>query len=321
MTWRKLGLIFDPVETRSLPNCLEFAQSPQALVFDTFVRIYFCTREREHQTGKFLSHVSFVDMSLDLRTVIGTAQRPVLKLGALGCFDEHGIFPINVLRVDDGVRGYTTGWSRRVSVSVETSIGLVVSHDNGETFQRMGPGPVLTRSLHEPCLVGDGFVQRYNGTFYMWYIFGLPWKEFPDAEQPERIYKIGQVTSADGIHWTQQTGRQIISNAIGDDECQALPTVIQQDGRYHMWFCYRHATDFRTNPDRGYRLGYAHADDLVTWTRDDRNAGIAVSPDADDWDSQMMCYPHAFHCHGRTYLLYNGNEFGRRGFGAVVWED
>ncbi|MEZ6129430.1 MAG: hypothetical protein R3C59_12170 [Planctomycetaceae bacterium] len=321
MTWRKLGRIYDPVRTPSLPNCTEFAQSPQALVFDSFVRIYFCTRERDSRSGKFLSHVSFVDMSPDLRSIIRTAERSVLKPGDTGCFDEHGIFPINVLRVNDRIRGYTTGWSRRVSVSVETSIGLVVSHDDGETFERIGPGPVLTRSLFEPCLVGDGFVQHWNGTFHMWYIFGLPWKQFPDSHQPERIYKIGHVTSSDGIHWSQQSGRQIVSDVLGDDECQALPTVIHRNGRYQMWFCYRYASDFRTNPERGYRLGYAHSDDLITWTRDDREAGIDVSPDADDWDSRMMCYPHAFHCHGLTYLLYNGNEFGRYGFGAAVMDD
>src|SRR5690606_42009093 len=56
----------------------------------------------------------------------------------LGCFDEHGIFPMNVLRHRDIVYGYTCGWSRRVSVSVDTAIGLAVSHDEGLTFQRIG---------------------------------------------------------------------------------------------------------------------------------------------------------------------------------------
>ena len=32
----------------------------------------------------------------------------------------------------------------------------------------------------------------------------------------------------------------------------------------------------------------------------------------------MQCYPHVFECHGKVYLLYNGNEFGRTGFGLAV---
>ena len=30
----------------------------------------------------------------------------------------------------------------------------------------------------------------------------------------------------------------------------------------------------------------------------------------------MLCYPHVFECDGKVYLLYNGNEFGRYGFGV-----
>jgi hypothetical protein len=45
-----------------------------------------------------------------------------------------------------------------------------------------------------------------------------------------------------------------------------------------------------------------------------------VQPTAGDWDSDMLCYPNAFACDGRVYLLYNGNAFGRHGFGAAILE-
>jgi len=34
----------------------------------------------------------------------------------------------------------------------------------------------------------------------------------------------------------------------------------------------------------------------------------------------MMCYPHVFTCDGAAYMLYNGNRFGREGFGLAVLE-
>ena len=142
MKWRKLGKIFDPTE-HGLPNaCVQFAQSPQALVFEDFVRIYFSTRALD-SNGKFLSHIAFVDMGKNLRDIIRVSDQTVITLGNLGCFDEHGIFPMNVVRVGDAVYGYTCGWSRRVSVSVDTAIGLAISRDDGLTFQRVGDGPVL----------------------------------------------------------------------------------------------------------------------------------------------------------------------------------
>lgn len=317
MRWRKLGKIFDPTE-HALPNrCVEFAQSPQTLVLADRVRIYFSTRERD-ETGKFLSHAAYVDFSRDMTSLLGVSNQTVLPLGGLGSFDEHGIFPINVLRDGNQVLAYTTGWNRKVSVSADASIGLAISNDDGKTFTRYGTGPLLTASLNEPFLVADAFVQRYGHTYHMWYIYGTKWQKFSETAPPDRVYKIAHATSPNGLDW-QRDGRPIISDRLNADECQALPTVICLNGTYHMYFCYRQAYGFRTDSSRGYRIGYAHSTDLENWTRDDGKAGIDISEEG--WDAEMQCYPHVFECDGKAYLLYNGNEFGRRGFGLAVLED
>lgn len=314
MKWIKKGKIFDPTEY-TLPNgCVQFAQSPQALVFDDFVRIYFSTRAVD-TNDKYLSHIAFVDMRKNLRDVIRVSDQTVIPLGGLGCFDEHGIFPMNVVRYGDLVYGYTCGWNRRVSVSVDTAVGLAISRDNGITFERIGPGPVLAASRQEPCLVGDGFVIVIDGVFHMWYIFGTGWKKFAPDAAPDRTYKIGHATSPDGVNWTKEEARQIIADLLGPDESQALPTVIKIGSFYHMFFCYRESFDFRKAQGRGYSIGHAWSDDLVNWTRDDENPKLVGTPGA--WDNDMQCYPHVFELDGRVYLLYNGNEFGRYGFGLA----
>lgn len=318
MKWKKLGKIFDPT-SYLLPNdCKQFAQSPQVLVFDDFIRIYFSSRAVESNNGKYLSHICFVDMKKNLRDVIRVSDKTVIPLGALGCFDEHGIFPMSVMRHGKLVYGYTCGWNRRISVSVDTAIGLAISYDNGLTFQRIGDGPVLAASLYEPCLVGDGFVKIISDRFHMWYIYGTGWKKFSEDAPPDRTYKIGHATSSDGINWDRDGMEQIISDRLGKDESQALPTVIEIDGYHHMFFCYRQSSDFRTNPNRSYRIGHAYSSDLVTWTRDDDNPSISVTLGA--WDSEMLCYPHVFESNNNVFLLYNGNEFGRYGFGLAVLE-
>ncbi len=318
LTLRKIGRIFDPTQ-HHLPNgCVYFAQSPQALVFDDFVRIYFSTRSVDVRNGKYLSHVCFVDMAKDLTTVIRVADKTVIPLGGLGCFDEHGIFPMNVVRHGDRVLGYTCGWNRRISVSVDTAIGLAISHDQGTTFERIGPGPVLSASLHEPFLVGDGFVRIFGQAFHMWYIFGTAWRRGTPGVPAERTYKIGHATSSDGVTWIKEEARQIVSDRLGPDESQALPAVVRFGDLYHMFFCYRQSVDFRTNSGRGYRIGHAWSDDLCNWVRDDANPAIEGSPG--QWDSDMLCYPHVFECDDRTFLLYNGNEFGKYGFGLAELE-
>ena len=239
MKWKKSGKIFDPTQFNLPKDCAQFAQSPQALVFDDFVRIYFSTRSVDKSNGKYLSHIAYVDMEKNLRDIIGVSGHTVIELGKLGCFDEHGIFPMNMVRHGADIYGYTCGWNRRVSVSVDTAIGLALSHDKGRTFKKIGDGPVLAASLREPCLVGDPFVKIYGNTFHMWYIFGTVWKRFSADAVPDRTYKIGHAVSGDGINWVKEEARQIIDDCLGVDESQALPTVIEIAGRYHMFFCFR----------------------------------------------------------------------------------
>lgn len=313
LKWKKLGKIFDPTHHKLANNCFEFAQSPQTLVFDNFIRIYFSTREKDN-IGKFKSHIAFVDFDKNFSNIINISNHTVIELGELGCFDEHGIFPINLLRDNGRILAFTSGWNRKVSVSVDASIGLAISHDNGLTFKKVGNGPILTSSCHEPFLVGDGFVIKHENTFHMWYIYGSKWITDIDEIEPQRIYKIAHATSQDAINW-ERDSKQIIVDKLNEEECQALPSVIYFNKKFHMVFCYREAKGFREFKNRGYRLGYAYSEDLNTWTRDDSSLGIDFTDG--EWDSDMMCYPHIFVCEDKIYLLYNGNEFGRYGFGLA----
>ncbi len=317
MKWKKIGKIFDPTKHKLTNNCFEFAQSPQTLVFDNFIRIYFSTRERD-RNGKFLSHISFVDFDKNLETILKISDKIVIELGELGCFDEHGIFPINVIKDNDKILAFTSGWNRKVSVSVDASIGLAISNDDGLTFNKVSNGPVLTSSLYEPFLVGDGFVIKQGDTYHIWYVYGSKWITDETESEPQRIYKIVHAESRDAINWTRD-GKQIISDKLHENECQALPSVVYFDNKYHLVFCYREAIGFRKIMGRGYRIGYAYSEDLINWTRNDTILGLNPGND-ENWDSDMMCYPHIFKCDDKVYLLYNGNEFGRFGFGLAVLE-
>ena len=151
----------------------------------------------------------------------------------------------------------------------------------------------------------------------MWYIFGTHWVDFSETNQPERVYKIAHATSVDGFNWIKE-GRKIIPDKINEYECQALPSVMEHNGIYHMFFCFRHAQGFRADREKSYRIGYAYSTDLVNWIRDDDMGGLQTTRGS--WDSDMMCYPFVFKCNGKIYLLYNGNEFGRYGFGIAELE-
>jgi len=316
--WQKLGRIFDPSKHKLPGGAREFAQSPQVLVLPDRVRVFFSTRVRDTDET-FVARVAYADFDTDWN-VLGLSDDFVISPGDLGCYDEHGIFPLHVFRDRDRLFGFIGGFSRRTSVPIDGAIGLAASWNDGITFERIGKGPVLAASPNEPFLILDPYVQKFDNKYHMWYIFGTTWIEPKDDNgQPERVYKIGHAISDDCMTWQKLAdGHQIVSDILGSSECQALPTVIRIKDSFHMVFCFREAFDFRRTPGRGYRLGHAWSMDLKTWTRSDESLGLNLSTSG--WDSEMMCYPNFFELQGHIFLAYNGNEFGRGGFGIAKLE-
>lgn len=314
--WNKLGRVFNPVEVKNIPWLDEFAQAPSTLIFDDFVRVYFSCRQKPDIHGQYISRPAYVDLNRnDLFKIIKISPEPVLELGELGTFDEFGIYPISVIRNGEDVLAYYGGWTRCESVPFNVAIGFAVSHNNGETFSKIGSGPILSYSPDEPFILSGPKIRKFNNLWYLWYIAGRKW--IIAEGKPEPVYKIRMASSDDGMNWTK-LNTDIIIDKLGENEAQTSPDVFHYCGRYHMFFCYRHASDFRRNRDRSYRIGYAFSDDLVHWTRDDSKVGIDVSDDG--WDSEMVAYPHVFELDGKVYLLYLGNQVGRYGFGLAQLE-
>lgn len=313
LKWEPLGRIFNPEEHILAHGVGNYAQGPQALVMDDRVRVFFSTRYQDIPS-QFISYISYADFSLDFGSILDIASHQVLEPGGLGRFDEHGIFPVNILDRGGEVLGFTTGWSRRQSVPAESSIGLIKSSDGGRTFSRAHTGPIISANASEPFLVADGCAVEADGVFHMLYIFGTKWVLDPLSGQPERVYKIGAARSENLVHWDRDS-RSVVTDVLGPNECQAFPTVFHSGGQFHMLFCYREHSDFRSNSSRSYRLGYASSRDLLEWRRDDQlgNPEFARA----DWDSDMRCYPNCFAVGEQVYMLYNGNHFGKSGFGLA----
>jgi len=314
-SWESLGMIFECSAFEISGQPIVFAQAPQAVVFEDFTRVYFSSR-CVHPTGiGWLSFVAYVDLSTDFSTVVSAPKRVEYTLAEPGSFDEDGIFPFSPF-IDDGrFFALTTGWSRRVSVDVETGVGLMESFDGGATFSRMGRGPLLTPSTNEPFLVCDGFALRSGQKYKLWHSFGVAWTQCPRTKIWERTYKIGYRESDHLEKWPQGTGSQIIEDVRGEFECQALPTVAKVGGQFLMAFCHRDTFGFREFPSSKYDLGYAESVDGLAWRRDDSMFSFPRS----DFDSEMRCYPHIFERGKEVFLLYNGNNFGQFGFGLARW--
>jgi sucrose-6-phosphate hydrolase SacC (GH32 family) len=283
--WKKLGKVFAPQDVSGRPWMKEFAQAPSAIIFEEYVRIYFSCRPKPSSQGEYISYSAWVDLDrTDLSKVLRVAERPVLSLGGLGEFDEFGTYPISVIRVQNEIIAYYAGWTRCESVPFNVAIGSAISKDNGNTFEKLGVGPIIGYSPEEPFILSGPKIRRFDGAWQLFYIAGRKWKIVNN--RPEPVYKIRMATSQDGIHW-EKLNRDLIPSRIEEDEAQASPDVFYANGKYHMFFCYRYSGGFRSK-EKGYRIGYASSTDLIRWDRDDSKAGIDVSDDG--WDSEMIMY-------------------------------
>ena len=134
--WRKLGKVFTPQEVTGRDWLIEFAQAPASLLFDDFLRIYFSCRPLADSNGQYLSYSAYVDLErANPCRVMRVAEQPILKLGALGTFDEFGTYPVSVVRDGSEVRAYYAGWTRCESVPFNVAIGMATSRDGGCTFE------------------------------------------------------------------------------------------------------------------------------------------------------------------------------------------
>jgi predicted GH43/DUF377 family glycosyl hydrolase len=315
--WNKLGLVVEPAKIAGKPNWFnEFAQAPNTVMFDDFVRVYFCCRPKPDQNGQYVSYCAYVDLARDnLFQIVNIAEHPVLELGELGAFDEFGTYPVSTIRDGEDIVAVYGGWTRCESVPFNVSLGLARSRDGGKSFFKHGSGPVLSHSLDEPFVVTSPKIRKYGNTWYLAYTAGRKWM-IADG-RPEVIYKLRMASSTDGINWVRMNA-DIVADRLGEDEAQACPDIIFRGGKYHMFFCYRQATDFRFSRERSYRIGYASSLDMLHWQRDDSKVGIDVSDSG--WDSEMVAYPHVFELDGAIYMLYLGNQVGRYGFGLARLE-
>lgn len=306
--WIKKGLVFN-VEGNYEWNKTH-AQVPVADVLGNCIRIYYATRNTE---GK--SNISYIEVEKDNpNKIIYEHDKPLLDFGKLGSFDDSGMMPSSIITVGEKKYLYYIGWTTRGTVPYQNAVGLAISEDGGKTFIRFSEGPIISVNHIEPYFSGTSFVKLEKEVFKMWYLSCVKWEKFNEKIEP--IYNIKYAESLDGISW-KQTGK--IAIPLNEDEGGLVSaSVIKEEGKYKMWFGKRKKCDYRTNIENTYRIGYAESNDGVDWTRMDDYSGISISEMG--WDSEMISYPYLVKVGAQYLMFYNGNGFGKTGFGYAVWK-
>lgn len=303
--WRREGLILQVPPLH--PWWASHAQLPTVLpLSDRLWRIYFAARD-----GRNRSHVLAVDVDpCDRMRVLAEHFEPLLAPGRAGAFDHTGVLPSCALAVEGQVRLYYSGLFVREDVRGSGAVGLALS-DDGLSFRRAFEGPVHGVGPYDPFFGVSPMVCVQGQEWRMYYVGGGGWRQVEGVLDP--FYEIRQTTSTDGLVWSPRS-RAVFPDRAQGASSQARPWITGADGDARLWFSQR---------GEGYRQAGADAYHIASIGLDPQGCALGTAepalfdpaPASGDFDGWMQAYGCVAACGEDLIMVYNGDDFGRSGFG------
>lgn len=296
MQWEKRGLIFG-ANNRSewMDNS---ALQPTPVLLDDRIRV-FCGFRDKAGVGR----VGYVDLNPESPSkVIGYSERPCLDIGKPGCFDDNGVVPCAVTRVDDKLFLFYAGYNIGYHVRMTIFCGLAISEDNGVSFYRTSNVPIMDRTDNEFLFRVIHTAIKTESGWIFYYGAGNHFLQGKKKTLP--VYEVERLEVSD-LSDLKNEGQKIIGNE-GDEYRVGRPYVVKDGKKWKMFF--GGGSEAVT-----YKLAYAESKDGVTWVRKDSELNMEFSETG--WDSEMMSYPSFVRYKEKAYLFYNGNNYGFDGFG------
>jgi hypothetical protein len=303
MKWKKLGFVWGPDGSHAKMVHSALQPTP-VLLNEDVIRVYFGVRD---DSG--VSRVSYVDLSAnDPTEVLGIASSPALNIGEPGCFDENGVVPCAVIRLANKLRLYYAGYMCPMHARFIAFSGVAESDDGGNTFKRLARVPIIDRTDNEPLFRVIHSIIIENGRWRAWY--GAGGKFITGASKTLPAYNIRYMESCDGMKFPNYG--EVVLDLKGSEYRVGRPNVFKSKTAGYIMF-YGYGSEAAP-----YKLGFAESRDGYSWVRNDGDIGLNLSKSG--WDSEMMAYPAVIETRSGTYLFYNGNSYGRAGFGAALLE-
>jgi len=273
-------------------------------------RIFFTGRDEKNRSAVLALDV---DPSNEM-SVVALHDKPFVSFGQAYEFDSHGIGISFLMPQENALLVYTGGVSLRPQKAHAVAMGLMISKDNGMSFQRYSQKPILSGPSDKPAMHAYPSILKIDETYHMWFSRDVRW-DYTTSPLPEAYYDICHASSPNGIDWTVD---EISAITLRKTECGLFRSWVRPaaQGGYEMWFCARGAYNKTQPQQRHYSLGYAFSADAKVWHRCDNAIEFINPPESSDWDSEMQCYPSVReNTDGNQYLFYCGNDYGRLAFG------
>lgn len=298
MLWKSKGLIFNSSEKVKQIQSHSWVPTPIRLK-DGLYKIFYAGRDRFNH-----SNIYSFDYSFKKQKVVNFSQKPHLKKGRLGCFDDCAVIPSHVIFHKKKFCLYYIGWTQGKSVPYISALGLATSKSLNSSFKKVSEAPIFGKTKEEPIFTASCFVKK-NKNFEMWYTSNKSWKKIKNKLIPK--YNIKFATSKNGIDWS--TKDNAIKFKSKKEIAITRPWIINFKKQTIMFYSYR---------GRSYKIGYA-IKKKKKWIRKDKDLRFHNS--ISKFDNSMREYGAVINYKEKLFMFYNGNNFGENGIGLAEFID
>jgi hypothetical protein len=264
--------------------------------------IYFANQKQLKLilTARTKNNFSFLlSLDVDLASMIGTASKPIISLGAKDSFDENGISYPCIFEFNNQKYLFYTGWSLRTNNPFKNTLGY---SRFGDEINKIGPLSII-KDKGFITEIGSMDIFKFQNSNYMFFTKFDEW----DGHNPR--YSI-RVAKSEGIS-TWILDRSFNLNKINElSSMVSRPSIVRYQSQYLIFFCYR-----EKNLD--YKIGLAQSSNFFSWKLISKD--VFKNLDLESWCKEGQAYPHAIYNSEQNvfYLFFAGNSYGKDGFGLL----
>jgi hypothetical protein len=288
------------------------AQVPSPIAIGDTIYVYLSGRNSDN-----ISHVNLVciDSAYNIKSI---SNRIFLHSDLPGTFDDEGVMPAQVIKYRSGYIMFYSGWNSRNTIPYHNATGIAFSSDLLK-WTRLYQGPILDRTPHEPYLAVTPWVhKRTDGLYEMLYISGTGYIRDDDRYEP--VYTVKYAKSSEIMSWERFPDQVMPFQWTSDSICFSHPTFIPLDNMSFMVAaCVRQSRDYRCGGSNSYKLVFGFTETLQKvhklhfpkYDIPQTITNVQVN------FQEMQAYPSFIRINDDILCFYNGNGFGRSGFGVA----
>ena len=289
-----------PLERSS--NWVSHMMAPVLLQHENHLEVFF--------GGRDISGISRIkSLNLDIKTKSFTKSREteILDIGRPGTFDENGVFPASITRIENEVFLFYTGFQLGHKIPHFNFGGLAKINEPNKGALRVSQAPFADRQDEGLYVRAGNTYLNYDGIKYNAYSAGSSFEMIEGKLRPNYDIYLQTVNS---IYDFDKAGKKIISydplveHGLGrpqllsyKDNLLLLYTIRTRNFPYKMGIAI-----FDKNKSKFERCDYLFQDLLG----------------CSEEFSQMTYFPSAISNNENLILVYNGNDYGRNGLGVAI---